>query len=541
MKPTTRSLIATVSGFVALGLFAMALIYWAAFTTPAFNLNIGQWDAVLRILAVGAIVAFSIYLVIAPESVGAAAAKRSNRLTANAALISVIAVGIGIAINIIAENVPTARADLTAGQDFTLSDQTLKVLGELDSRPEQVTAYGFFSIYVNSGVNQQQMEDLLKEYSARTGKMHYEFVDPVAQPAKASELGFDQRYGSVVFDNGKKRETAATATEADFTSAIVRLFQEEVVTVGYLTGHSERGFDSFEQTGYSSVRDQLTKENYQLRAISLLTGTITVSDTNVLIIASPKTALTERESTALQQYVDGGGRVLMLLDPEMTPEALGPMSAILGKYGVTPVPGIVIDLANNYNPQEPTILVVRNYIGTGITDDLSRNQLPTLFPLAMGLRPPTITVGSMVVGQMIQTSTGQDVSWLETDTQNPQAKYDAGTNDLPGPVVIGMQIQPSTTTTDTTTPQPRLVVYGDADFPSNLAVQLDPNNIDLFSNSVAWLSGQNELVSIRAKDPTAPRTMVLDSGQKSLIGLVAVFALPIVVLILGGYNWWRRR
>src|SRR5215218_9367133 len=121
MKTSTRSLVATIAGFSALGLFAMAVIYWAAFTTPQFNMNIGQWDNLLRILAVGAIVAFSIYLVVAPESVGAAASKRSNRLTANAALIAVITLGIGIAVNVIVESIPTVRADLTAGKEFTLS------------------------------------------------------------------------------------------------------------------------------------------------------------------------------------------------------------------------------------------------------------------------------------------------------------------------------------------------------------------------------------------------------------------------------------
>ena len=84
-------------------------------------------------------------------------------------------------------------------------------------------------------------------------------------------------------------------------------------------------------------------------------------------------------------------------------------------------------------------------------------------------------------------------------------------------------------------------MYGDADFPSNLALQADPNNIDLFSNSVAWLAGQNELVSIRARDPAAPRTLVLDTGQKSLLGILSMFALPILVLVIGGYTWWRRK
>jgi dipeptide/tripeptide permease len=128
MNQTTKSLISTIAGFAALGLFVIGLIYWAAFTTPSFNLNIGQWDAVLRILMVGAIVAFSIYLILSPDSVGAAASKRSTRLTANALVAAIVAIGIAVVVNVIIEAVPAARADLTAGQQFTLSEQTLKIL-----------------------------------------------------------------------------------------------------------------------------------------------------------------------------------------------------------------------------------------------------------------------------------------------------------------------------------------------------------------------------------------------------------------------------
>jgi ABC-type uncharacterized transport system involved in gliding motility auxiliary subunit len=85
------------------------------------------------------------------------------------------------------------------------------------------------------------------------------------------------------------------------------------------------------------------------------------------------------------------------------------------------------------------------------------------------------------------------------------------------------------------------VAFGDADFASNYFTQQVPANIDLFANSVAWLSGANELVSIRPKDDTAPRQITLDTGQKNLIFASTVLALPVLVLIVGAFNWWRRR
>ncbi|MEP6774557.1 MAG: Gldg family protein, partial [Chloroflexota bacterium] len=299
MNNSNRSLIATIFGSVALGMAAMGFIYWAIFTTPSFNPNIGQWDTLLRILMVGAILAFSVYLILAPQSIGAAAGKRSNRLAANAVLVSVIAVGIGIAVNVIFDNVSTARADLTAGKDFTLSDQTVSALNDLEKRDANVTAYGFYSAYQQSSVDPQQLEDLLKEYKAHTGRLTYQIVDPVSSPAKASALGYNNTPGSIVLDNGKKRETASTASEAELTSALIRLFQDKTYNVGFLTGHGERDPNGFDQNGFSTIKDALVKENYNFVSVNLVTSpTLTISDVDVLVIAAPTAVMSANDSKA---------------------------------------------------------------------------------------------------------------------------------------------------------------------------------------------------------------------------------------------------
>jgi ABC-type uncharacterized transport system involved in gliding motility auxiliary subunit len=541
MNSRTKSLISTIAGFSALGFFAMGLIYWAVFTNPAFNLNIGQWDTTLRVLMVLAIVAFSVYLIISPESVGASAAKRSTRLTANALVASLVAIGIGIALNIIAANVPVARADLTAGQDFTLSAQTIKVLEQLDTRNKNVTAVAIYSDQQPGTTTRQQMEDLLKEYVSHSSKLKYEFLDPYASPGRARELGA-QQLGTVVFDDGTKREYANTISEADFTSAIVRLMDTSTKTVAFLTGHGERTADGSEQANYATAKSGLERENYRVINWNLVTSpTITLSDVTVLVIPAPTKALTAKETQAVQSYLDGGGHVLMEVDPSMPPEALQPMATILQKYGVKPVAGVVLD-QKSYSPQEPTIVIVNSFPDSDITRDLNRTGATVVFPLAMGLVPPTSTVGSMVVSQLIQTSPSPDQSWLETDLNTQAAKYDPGV-DVPGPVSLGLTIAPAGSTSETSTTQPstRLVVFSDADFASNYAVQQFPSNNDLFANSVSWLAGANELVSIRAKEASAPRTVTLDAGQKNLVFTTTVLGLPILVLLLGAFTWWRRR
>jgi ABC-type uncharacterized transport system involved in gliding motility auxiliary subunit len=538
-----RSMVSAIAGFLALGLFLIGLIYWAI-STPPFNFNIGQWDVTLRVLMVGAIIAFSVFLIAAPESVGATVGKRSTKLTANALIVSLVAIGIAIAINVLFETIPAARADFTANKDFSLSDQTLSVLSEIEQNGKPVKATAFYSNLDPGAVNFQQMEDLLKEYSARSGSVTYEIVDHIRNPSAQRALG-STRSGQVVFDNGEKREIADSVSEAQFTSALARLLQDQVRTVAFLTGHGERSFESFEQNGYQQITAALEGENYQVVSWNLVVSpTLTLSNATVLVIADPRQAIGVQDMQRIQTYLDGGGRALILLDPQMPAEAVKPLADLLARYGVETVQGAVVD-RKSASATDPTLVVVDDYPSREITEDLQRapRQI-TLFPFSMGFKPPTSTVGGLEVLPLIMSSPSVEESWLETNLQSQQVTYNEGA-DLPGPVTMAIQLAApaaSAAQTETTSlPKTRIVAYGDADFASNIFAQQVPANVDLLANSVAWLAGANELVSIRAKEATAPRYITLDTGQKNLIFTSAVLALPVLVLIIGVFNWWRRR
>jgi ABC-type uncharacterized transport system involved in gliding motility auxiliary subunit len=328
-------------------------------------------------------------------------------------------------------------------------------------------------------------------------------------------------------------------TEAGFTTALVKLNQDVTPTVGFLTGHGERDSNSFTEPGYGDVRGQLEKENYKISTVNLLTGTLTVSDTTVLIIAEPQRALSAEDVKSIQQYLDGGGRAMILLDSQEATEAFSSLAPILEKYGVVPTQGIVYDVQSI--PQSPFAVLVNSYPSASeITSALQRENLNTLFYVSAGLKPPTSTVNNMTVTSIIQSSFGEQNSFLETDFQSgdSQIHYDPG-KDIPGPVTMGLTVAAQDTATNTV--KTRLVVYGDADFPSNVLTRRYPNNLDLFANSVSWLSGIDELVSIRAKDPEAPRQITLDAKQQTAVFFSSVLGLPLLVILLGAFVWWRRR
>jgi ABC-type uncharacterized transport system involved in gliding motility auxiliary subunit len=88
-------------------------------------------------------------------------------------------------------------------------------------------------------------------------------------------------------------------------------------------------------------------------------------------------------------------------------------------------------------------------------------------------------------------------------------------------------------------PESRLVVFGDSDFVTNAYLNI-PGNRDLFLNAINWLAQQENLISIRPRDPqNRGITMTNDLAQR--IFLVSILVIPGLILAAGVQAWWRRR
>ena len=83
------------------------------------------------------------------------------------------------------------------------------------------------------------------------------------------------------------------------------------------------------------------------------------------------------------------------------------------------------------------------------------------------------------------------------------------------------------------------MVFGDSDFVTNGYLGI-PGNKDLFLNSINWLAQQENLISIRPKDPEDRRITVTADQQRRIFWLT-VLIIPGLILFAGVQTWWRRR
>jgi len=92
---------------------------------------------------------------------------------------------------------------------------------------------------------------------------------------------------------------------------------------------------------------------------------------------------------------------------------------------------------------------------------------------------------------------------------------------------------------DAPKPETRLAMIGDSDFAANGTLGV-PGNRDLFMNTVGWLSQQDNLISIRPKEPD-DRRITLTATQESNIFWLSLLIVPGCIFGAGIASWWRRR
>jgi ABC-type uncharacterized transport system involved in gliding motility auxiliary subunit len=145
-------------------------------------------------------------------------------------------------------------------------------------------------------------------------------------------------------------------------------------------------------------------------------------------------------------------------------------------------------------------------------------------------------------------------SWAETDIKAMQAtgnvSLDEAKGDRKGPVTLAAAVSASSEEAvapgesnpldpDTPKPETRVAIIGDSDFAANAGLGIQGNR-DLFMNTIGWLSQQENLISIRPKNPE-DRRLTLTATQQSNLAWLSLVIIPACIFGAGLYAWSRRR
>ncbi|MBI4413379.1 MAG: GldG family protein [candidate division NC10 bacterium] len=432
------------------------------------------------------------------------------------------------------------RFDLTEGKRQSLSDQSVKVLRGL-AKP--VKAVGFSA--PDRG-DRAFLEDLLRLYAYHSDRFTFELIDLDRSPATAKRYGVSTP-NTVVIESGAREEKILLPTEEKLTNALLKLTREGKRVVYFLQGHGEGELSNTDRPGFSQARDAIQGANYEVKELLLLRERDVPENAAVLVVAGPKRDPLPSELTALERYVQRGGKLLVLLDPDQAP-ALG---TFLEKYGIRPGQDVIVDRLSRVLGGDYLIPVVTQYESHPITREFT---LASFFPFARTVDALPSPPQGVTVQVLARTGEG---SWAETDRETlnrGQARFDPG-KDRRGPVPVGavatVEVKPPAKKGDAKAAagpesepagprKARIVAYGTAAFAANNYLSLSGNK-DLFLNSISWLAEEEDLISIRPREAKfTPLILTASQGQAAF--WVGVILPPAAALLAGvGVGIRRRR
>jgi ABC-type uncharacterized transport system involved in gliding motility auxiliary subunit len=414
------------------------------------------------------------------------------------------------------------KYDTTKNKQFTLSSLTINTLKSL-KEPVKITA---FFTEAQDGEARTTMKDLLDNYKLHSDKLDIRLVDPLKDPRLTEGYGI-QNNRTTVFEVGKQKNTIATTNEEDVTNAILKVTSKGQTTVYFMQGHGEPSIGDYENGGYAGVSDDLKKANYVVNELKDLAATAKIpTDCDVLIVPGPKVAFSDAELKALREYLAGGGRMLALDDPQSDPS----LQKLLSDYHVTGNADVVVDDHYFLPMSSPAIPLIRGAEGTPLTKEFS---YPMFFPLTRSLSYDDKDAQGLTFTPVAQSTPD---SWGETDKE--KAEFEEG-KDKKGPLTVGLTVTKPVSDADKRTSEMRLVVFGDMNFVENAFTGV-PGNKQMFSNAIAWLSEQENLIHLPPRN-TSSDVMLLSSSQFNYIALLSVIILPAAVLAVGITVWVKRK
>ncbi len=234
---------------------------------------------------------------------------RQTRYGAFVALYLIVILAIVVAANWLA-NHHDKTVDVTSNKQFTLSDETKKVTGNLK---QNVTIY-----YFGRSESYDQARDMLDRYRNLSSKIKIDYVDPDRKPDVARVEGATAM-GDIVLDNGVKKETAKGLTEEELTGALVRVEKNGAKTVCFVNGSGEHTLEDTGRDGYSTLKGALDKNNYKSDTISLIEKPDIPKTCSVVVVGGPKHDYLQPAIDALKNFVQAGGRVIFELRPGPEP------------------------------------------------------------------------------------------------------------------------------------------------------------------------------------------------------------------------------
>lgn len=414
--------------------------------------------------------------------------------------------------------------DSTANKRYSLSDQTIKLASNLK---DDVTI-----TYFDDPRRFTTARDLLDRYDNLSTKLKVEYVDLLKNPQRARNIG--AREGSIFLSRGDKLQEARSLTEEEVTSALIRVLKTAEKTVCFIQGGGEHPLEETTPESYSGAKQQLEKNNYKVQTIELPNKPEIPQGCSVVVVGGPRYDYPQPAVDALKKYVENGGRALIMVDPPLQTRK-NPISEnaallkVLADWGVTVNKNQVLSMGlEALAGLGSEVALSSSYTSHPIVREMRGARVA--FPLTRSLESKPTDKTSV---ENIALTSKSSIAVTKLGGELSDADLEAGKTDAHVLAAAGSYRR------NTPADEGRFVVAGTSEFVANYALRYIGNR-DLFLNMINWLASDEDLISIRPKDPE-DRRIQMTRSQALILKTTSQFVIPIAIIVAGIFVWWRRR
>lgn len=464
--------------------------------------------------------------------------KKKRQFYIKSAVIAGLVAAIGVVAILIAYRLPW-RYDMTGQKLFTLSSDTLACLDQLESEVRIAAVYP-------TGREDPYVSSLLNEYEKSSEHISVEYIDAEKDPAALANYnleGIQAVYNGTLIVEGAQRvrlvfnddlfEAGNSGNvfygEREITGAVRYVSSEELPKVYFTQGHGELSVTN----DLSDSIKLLQLDAYAVDTCVLL-QTGVPEDADVLIMASPQSDINDAEQKMLEEFLQQGKSLLVMVDPVMNSNSvkLDRLNAILNQYG--------IDISNNYVVEEDPsyylstsdMYLIPRYGAHEITQPIGEAEKLVILPLARGLGGVDYDTSNVTRDVLLMSS---DRSWARSDVSI--TSMDKTEQDVAGPIPLGMAASMGNAQTGNTSS--RVVVLGDSTFAQNGNVTAQANG-DLLVNSVNWLHGSRDTELISGKVINSD-TMIVRGSDFIKLAVICCLVLPSIAFAGAIAMWYLRK
>lgn len=445
----------------------------------------------------------------------------------------IVVIAIVIALNIFLSS-KNWSYDFTSNKIYTLSEGSKKIAKNLKD-DQKITIY-----FLNKESEAASVyKSILNQYKKASKNIKVEYKDLKLYPNFANKyLTGDQKAAAddiIVVCNDRSRLVSSSDylsydyNESGDATTSINLEPKITAAINYVTSDSTPVIYTLSGQGEgelgTNITDGLSTDNYDVQALDIVSAGAIPKDCSLLVINAPTNDLNTTITDMLKEYMNNGGKLLVILDPNKMYKNL---NKFLTEYGVKVEEGIIVETGSGYYMNSNPTYLLPTLCSHEITKPISTSDLHILAPVSKGLSAVD-DVKDYKVTDLLQTS-AESYSKVDTSSEDIQ-KTD---EDIEGPLAVAQVV-------DNSKGEGVMVVCGSSSMGVNeIDDYVSKANSNFYSNAVNYLTDQDSKIAVKATKVTNSYAVFTAFATKMVMAL-GVVGIPLFILIIGFVVWFVRR